>query len=144
MVCCYTAVLHLRPTEVIDWFGHVECSHLVCSNVFFLLGFFFFLPSSSLPFPLHPHAASAGWGVGAGGRKRQRSASPREQSGAAASAALSPAQTSDSLGGIRSSFSKNKLGEGRDTTTEPQNLRVTADFLLILQKRSAIVIRLPK
>lgn len=21
--------------EVIDWFGHVECSHLVCSNVFF-------------------------------------------------------------------------------------------------------------
>ena len=38
MVCCYTAVLHLRPTEVIDWFGHVECSHLVRSNVVF---FFF-------------------------------------------------------------------------------------------------------
>lgn len=98
MVCCYTAVLHLRPTEVIDWFGHVECSHLVCSNVFFLLGFFF-LPSSSLPFPLHPQAASAGWGVGAGSRKRQRSASPWEQSGAAASAALIPAQRSDSLVG---------------------------------------------
>lgn len=45
MVCCYTAVLHLRPTEVIDWFGHVECSHLVCSNVVFFFGFFFF-PSS--------------------------------------------------------------------------------------------------
>lgn len=45
-----------------------------------------------------------------------------------------------------SSFSKkkNKLEEGRDTTTKPQNLHVTADFLLILQKRSAIVIRLPK
>lgn len=35
MVCCCTAVLHLRPLEVIDWFGHVECSHLVCSNFFF-------------------------------------------------------------------------------------------------------------
>lgn len=44
-----------------------------------------------------------------------------------------------------SSFSKKKkkLEEGRDSATEPQNLRVTAD-LLILQKRSAIVIRLPK
>lgn len=51
MVCCYTAVLHLRPTEVIDWFGHVECSHLVCSNVFFLLGFFFFF--SFLPLLSH-------------------------------------------------------------------------------------------
>lgn len=56
MVCCYTAVLHLRPTEVIDWFGHVECSHLVCSNVFFLLGFFFsFLPLlSHFPFMRKP------------------------------------------------------------------------------------------
>lgn len=35
MVCCCTAVSHLRPTKVIDWFGHVECSHLVRSNVFF-------------------------------------------------------------------------------------------------------------
>lgn len=35
MVCCSTAVSHLRPTKVIDWFGHVECSHLVCSNAFF-------------------------------------------------------------------------------------------------------------
>lgn len=56
MVCCYTAVLHLRPTEVIDWFGHVECSHLVCSNVVFLLGFFFsFLPLlSHFPFIRKP------------------------------------------------------------------------------------------
>lgn len=35
MVCCCTAVSHLRPTKVIDWFGHVECSHLVRSNAFF-------------------------------------------------------------------------------------------------------------
>lgn len=35
MVCCCAAVWHLRPTEVIDWFGHVECSHLVRSNAFF-------------------------------------------------------------------------------------------------------------
>lgn len=49
MVCCYTAVLHLRPTEVIDWFGHVECSHLVCSNVVFFLFFF------------HLWIASAAW-----------------------------------------------------------------------------------
>lgn len=37
MVCCCTAVAHLRPTKVIDWFGHVECSHLVCSNAFLSL-----------------------------------------------------------------------------------------------------------
>lgn len=123
MVCCYTAVLHLRPTEVIDWFGHVECSHLVCSNVFFLLGFFFFLPSSSLPFPLHPQAASAGWGVRAGSRKRQSSALPWEQSGAAASAAstaLIPAR--DQIvwwGGIMSSFSKKKTNWRRDGIQQP-------------------------
>lgn len=35
MVCCCTAVSHLRPTKVIDWFGHVECSQLVHSNAFF-------------------------------------------------------------------------------------------------------------
>lgn len=35
MVCCCTAVSHLRPTKVIDWFGHVECSHLVHSNAFY-------------------------------------------------------------------------------------------------------------
>lgn len=45
---------------------------------------------------------------------------------------------------MSSSPKKYELEEGQDTTTEPQNLRVTADFLLILQKRSAIVIRLPK
>lgn len=58
MVCCYTAVLHLRPTEVIDWFGHVECSHLVCSNVgFFLLGVFFF--PSFLYSPVSPSSANS-------------------------------------------------------------------------------------
>lgn len=35
MVCCCTAVSHLRPTKVIDWCGHVECSHLDRSNAFF-------------------------------------------------------------------------------------------------------------
>lgn len=35
MVCWCTAVSHLRPTKVIDWFGHVECSHLDHSNAFF-------------------------------------------------------------------------------------------------------------
>lgn len=39
MVCCCTAVSHLRPTKVIDWFGHVECSHLVRSNAFFFSSF---------------------------------------------------------------------------------------------------------
>lgn len=70
MVCCYTAVLHLRPTEVIDWFGHVECSHLVCSNVvfFFLLGGFcwgffccfclFFFPSFLFS-PVSPSSANS-------------------------------------------------------------------------------------
>lgn len=83
MVCCSTAVLHLRPTEVIDWFGHVECSHLVCSNVVFCWHFFF-LPSSSLLFPLHLQIANAGrsWS-----RRSQKAAEPLplEQSGAAAS-----------------------------------------------------------
>lgn len=74
MVCCYTAVLHLRPTEVIDWFGHVECSHLVCSNVFFLLGFFFFFFPSFLFSPISPSSASRECWLGSQSRQSRKAA----------------------------------------------------------------------
>lgn len=141
MVCCYTAVLHLRPTEVIDWFGHVECSHLVCSNVFFLLGFFFsFLPLlSHFPFIRKPRVLA--------GESEQAAAKGHAQLCLVNKVGLLQVLLSVLLRDqvVWGSFpKKHKLEEGRDATTEPRHLGITADFLLILQKRSAIVIRLPK
>lgn len=123
MVCCYTAVLHLRPTEVIDWFGHVECSHLVCSNVFFLLGFFFsFLPLlSHFPFIRKPRVL-AGESEQAVAKGRARLCLENKVELLQAQQALLSFLLRDQIvwwGGIMSSFSKKKTNWRRDGIQQP-------------------------